>query len=705
MAESSGTPKGLLSASVFFCPNGESTKNHTHSTKVRLSATTTFGDLHTATCLYYSQKPTDWVLCNENGAIFPIKKFVVDEMRHGGSIRFRPNEEKFDEVEVKEEEEAEEEEKLEDDGRVVGARAPKTRELVLHFLFLSILVVDTYLGSNTEGRYKVHSALEKAFIHPRGAQYAAAGSGGATTDSFIAQDFRKIHTTSQMCSWLKVRLPDGLFRSDMGDGWGSVAIFNRVAGGVSVTAAYQDWQNVTEQYTSRQPYIPFLAGLTNWRQVVSRVAPERLPLRVNHSAGQGGSAGTASGPPINYTAVLLSDVEALAYGVCGWEPTAQLTPGSAQFDPNAYAELRDATALGEKLTFEQWSAEVSDHKSTEAKPRTRVMRSLRVSLLFYNHNYGLYVSGSFVFDLKMSGRVSPYYAFKPFGLEPPTGSPQHEPSFLPTFPLRVRLWLVAVNTVLVLSRTYNELITAAGIVRKTGSILPYITGVFTQLEVFNLCMNYVGLAFRFVSMFMPNRVNLEAMIQQGVESGYDIETFGDSIALVEGCILTARALSIISAMLLLFKYLELAPRRLFPSVNLTGTTIGRAGRDVQVVFYCFMALLAAFSVTGEQLFGSQMQEFSSVPSAFLQLVICVSGSGAIYSKLTSHFPTLGPIYFIVFTMTHLLLITPLFLATLNDAYAVRDEQVRLLAERKAAKEAQRAAEREKRRKEQQQLAI
>jgi len=52
--------------------------------------------------------------------------------------------------------------------------------------------------------------------------------------------------------------------------------------------------------------------------------------------------------------------------------------------------------------------------------------------------------------------------------------------------------------------------------------------------------------------------------------------------------------------------------------------------------------------------------------------------------LRTAFPTLGPLFFVVFTMTHLLVITPLFLATLNDAYAVRDEQMRQAEERRQA---------------------
>lgn len=691
--------QSITAASVFFCPNGESTRMSIDSMKIRLSSATTFKDLHYSSCLYYSQNPKEWALRNENGAIWPPKSIVIDEMRHGGSVRLTPNDEKFDVEEKVEEETVEEEEQAEDDGRVAGARVPKTRELFMHFVFLTILIVDTYLGSNTEARYKVHSALEDAFIKPRSARLeAAAQMGGATSDAFVAEDFKKIHTTSQMCSWLRVRLPDGLFHSDMGDAWGSVAIFNRVAGGVSVTASYQDWQNVTEQYEARQPHFPLASGFPPWRNVASRVAPERLTIGRKGKTGYSKTGGDSGS--MNYTEILLSEIESLAYGICGWEPSDQYVNGSATFDPVAFARLRDETTFGETTSFDDWSAEVTAYRSATAEPAKRVMRSLKVSLLFYNHNYNVYISGTFLFDMKLSGQVKPIYAFKPFGLEPPTGSPQHEPSFLRTFPLRMRFWLVAVNTWLVFSRTFNEAITAYGIFRKTGSLLPYLSGVYTELELFNLCMNYVGLGFRFVSMFLPNRVRLEALLEAGTESAEQIETLGDSIALIEGVILTARSLSIISAMLLLFKYLELAPRRILPAFYLTGTTLGRAGRSVQTTFFFFLGLLLAFAAVAEQLFGSTVEEFSSIPSAFMQLSICVSGSGIIYFKLAKHFPTLGPAYFIVFTMTHLLLITPLFLATLNDAYAVRDEQLRMQAERKAAKEAQRAAEREKRKKQQ-----
>ena len=159
--------QSITAASVFFCPNGESTRMSIDSMKIRLSSATTFKDLHYSSCLYYSQNPKEWALRNENGAIWPPKSIVIDEMRHGGSVRLTPNDEKFDVEEKVEEETVEEEEQAEDDGRVAGARVPKTRELFMH-LSSSILIVDTYLartrrrGTRCTARWRTRSSSRAA---------------------------------------------------------------------------------------------------------------------------------------------------------------------------------------------------------------------------------------------------------------------------------------------------------------------------------------------------------------------------------------------------------------------------------------------------------------------------------------------------------------------------------------------------------------
>jgi len=102
----------------------------------------------------------------------------------------------------------------------------------------------------------------------------------------------------------------------------------------------------------------------------------------------------------------------------------------------------------------------------------------------------------------------------------------------------------------------------------------------------------------------------------------------------------------------------------------------RLGSARQVVLLFFLVVLFSFSLIGSQLFGSTVKEFSSIPTAFFTLCVCVAGSGYIYRPIQAQYPVLGPLFFVIFTLMHLLVITPLFLATLNDAYAVRDEQMR-----------------------------
>ena len=293
-------------------------------------------------------------------------------------------------------------------------------------------------------------------------------------------------------------------------------------------------------------------------------------------------------------------------------------------------------------------------------------------------------------------QVMPFYSFRPFRLEPPWGSWNFE-LLTNTFRiyLRVRVYLTLVNYLLVFTRSFNEFNACRKVFADTGSVRPYFSGVFTLLELFNLTCNYIGLGFRVYEQLLPQRLRLQELMYENRPQDV-LETDVDMIVVVTGIILTARALSIISAVLLLFKYLELAPKKFLSSFYLTGTTLGRAGRDLQVVLLLFLVVIVAFSMIATEIFGSELECFSSVPTSFFTLCVCVAGSGFIYRPLREKFPNSGPAFFVVFTLTHLLVITPLFLATLNDAYAVRDEQMRQAAERRAAKEESRRKEREER---------
>jgi hypothetical protein len=618
---------------VFYCPHGERATKTNEATKFRLTPTTTFFDLLEAACFYYQRPRDEMVLRNQNSAIWPMRKYVSDEIRKGEVvIRLAPCDQ-GEEEEVVEQVVVEEvvEVAKEDDGRVVSARPPLYRELFLHFFFLAILLTDTY-AADTTPTFAVHSALEAAFITPRNQRPAAVGT--RSLPHLRSDDFRKISTMEHACDWLQLRLADGLFRTDLLDTWGSVSLFNRVAGGVTIRTDYQRWVSEVEAYDlgADGTELPERSSLD------SRVAPVQLSIG-------GDEPGRLS--KRNYTIIAEDEVAGLTNAVCSWQPDAL--------------------------------------NSTEG-PAEQVLRGLKLSMLLFNRNTNQFFSTTFLFDQRPSGEVKPYYSFRPFNLEPAWGS---WPLGVSAAELlrRARFWLAVVNYLLVAMRTLNELKACRRVSREKGSILPYLGGVYTLLELFNLTCNYVGLGFRILQMASPQRVALERLIREHETHTAEIETAVESVVLYEGVVVTARALSIISAMLLLFKYLELAPRRYLPSCYLSGTTISRAGRDLQVVAACMLVMLLTFSVIGEQIFGPAVADFSSVPTAFFTLTKMVAGSGIAYRTLRDDFPLAGPLFFVAFTLTHLLLLTPLFLATLNDAYAVRHEQMRQAAERRAAREA------------------
>ena len=106
---------------------------------------------------------------------------------------------------------------------------------------------------------------------------------------------------------------------------------------------------------------------------------------------------------------------------------------------------------------------------------------------------------------------------------------------------------------------------------------------------------------------------------------------------------------------------------------------------MQALFFIFLLLLVAFALMGMWLFGAEHHEFSDPMWAFLTLFKCVAGSGSIYKPLQRTHPFTGAVFFVVFTLMHLILVTPLFLAIINDAYQVRSAQLQAVEDRRLKK--------------------
>lgn len=662
---------------IFYCPQGGSYKDAVASMQLRLAKNTDFRTALNAARHYFQEKDDDKVLRNEAGAIWPDGKTIVDEMaRGGGLVRLAP-EDKLDDDEEEDEvvEEAKEEED-DDNWREKPARPPKYHELFMHFIFLTILVVDTYIIP-TEPTYHIHQALEDAFIYSR----HESSDGIALSTTFVEAtkraDFRGIRTTEQACDWLETRLPQALFDSDFSDAWGSTAVFNRLAGGLTLDGETQPWLDAENASLARQRYTPFGSGLSSRHRVWARLNPRTIEV---------------DALSLNYSLIWRSDFDGLVRNFC---------------DANVWGGVQDAA--GDSGSGEG-AAKGTGGAGAGGVAVEGVARSIQLSLLLHNRNFGKFFSASFRFEMLPSGLVRPFHAFRPFSLEPKLGSWPLRLGVTDVV-LRLSFWLGVWNYVLVFSRTFNEIKACRFVTRKYGTAWAYFGGVFTILELFNLSCNYIGLGFRLYQMWCPERVQLEGLVRddaahtcletdaaQPALCALGVERAVQTIVMTEEVIVTVRALSIVSAALLLFKYLELAPRRVMPAWHLTGTVITLAGRSLQATFFGLIAFLLTSSIIFEQLFGASIQAFSSVPSAFFALTKMVAGSAQIYRDLHEHFPIVGPLFFVLFTLIHLLVITPLFLATITDAYSVRDEQVRQANQRRRERRQKERFDREARKK-------
>ena len=219
-------------------------------------------------------------------------------------------------------------------------------------------------------------------------------------------------------------------------------------------------------------------------------------------------------------------------------------------------------------------------------------------------------------------------------------------------------------------------------------------GIFTQLELFNLCCNYVGIGIRiYSSLSAGGRLFLTEVLPAANNSDVsEMVSVVERSAYLGTTVRVVRAFSVMSGCLLLFKYLELFPRARFASFYLTGSALSRAGRNLKFVFTFFLLFLGAFAIAFEHVFGTQLEEFSSIWHAFFTLIVCVSGFGGVYWDLARVEPVLGPLFFIAFQLCVLIFIIPFFLAIINDAYAMRAAALDSLKEkvRKALEDKKRA---------------
>ena len=637
-------------AIIYFCPNDESPANAPEVFKLRYNRQTTFSEVLSEAAYYFGKEPGKMVLKDDNSSQWPLNRRVWQELQKiARAIRLCPvEEEAVDEAAKEVDAVVQEEEADGDDTKPPLPRPPLIRELVIHCIFLVSLIWHSKADNTETALFELHNAMSGAFFQQQfeldytntvltdQTEFAnkAIHNVAETRTALDKEDMFGVQSNKQLCGWLDANLRRGLFDTDASgnDASGAIMSFNRVIGGVRFDVTTQPWRAYDEAYEAYKDI--------TWRNVEPDSTSRTEYLR---------PANITQGWLSNQMIVLESDYSAL---VDAWCP-------------------------------KEWNS-----TSTLFNTTSEVLREMQVQVLVYNHNVNMYVMLTFRFLLKYGGSLFNSFSFMPCSFTDEisllTWGTKDNSIPWSNYILNLKGWLTLVNYILVCTRTYGEVRAAVRIKRKGRPLFwDYFGGIFTLLELFNLTCNYVGMALRLTFSFSTNSDEfLEATLPAANHSDVSSQVNGIVFnAYLYSAIRGVRALSILSAMLLLFKYLELAPRGRAASFYLTGTALSRSGRGIKMVFGFFTFFVLMSAVVGEQLFGTKLREFSSVYEAFFTLSVAVAGFGGTYWNLYRAEPVLGPLFFISFQLSVLVFITPFFLAIINDAYAMRFAALEMLKEK------------------------
>lgn len=595
---------------VYYCPNDQPTDRATSSCNYRVTSQTTFLELQRNVCTYYSEEFAESTLKDEFGTNWPARELVAAELRKfDRDIRLCLVDTSDETVskEVVEEVQVEEEE---DDSGPKSARPPNVNELYRHLVFITILLVQTYTH-NLSVRFNLHRTFTLAFLDP---VYVRSPDGNTISGPSITETFYRIDDSRHMCTWLADPFPAGIWATDFSavEVSGSIMGYNRLISGLELRITTENFVSAEELYfNGTRPKLE-----RNTRTIP--IMPESYP----------------DGWMVNQSVLL----------------------------PHKYVEYTSALC-GE------YADEFDIAEDKQLLNETEILTDLELAFVLYNHNVNYYADMVFRFVLDKGGAVIPTFSINFFKLNNgPSGWVHYD---IVTIVRDLGLWLLIANYALVFLRTRNELKAAYKLWKDRGTLRPYFTGVFNLLELTNLTLNYSVLSCRIIYAFWPYRnqfVEMVSTLSTSPHTEIDYESIR-FMATIYGLTDGLTACSIVTASILLFRYFELAPKRsLF---YLTSTSIGRAGADTSRLTIFVVYLTVAITIIGHAIFGSNMEEFCTFLRSFFTICQMLAGSGEIYFRLTRVFPITGSIFFFFCHLMVMIIITPLYLAIINEAYAIR----------------------------------
>ena len=653
-------------AVIYYCPDDEPAQVAPSVIKYRYTGQTEFFDLLREASFFFGKNIQKVVLKDSQGSQWPLNRPVWKELAQSNrDIRLCPVMDLEEEDEAKATEVEAAEEVIEEEHKLPIARPPLWSELVIHLVFLTVIILHSVLGNTEETIYNFNTAMNNAFFDKQydktwqtasgaNAQSQLMSNFGAFTSQSVIdvadtrtslepRDLFEVRDMADICGWVQGNLARGIFHTgvNQNDATGALMTFNRIIGGVRFEVTTQPWMTDQQAYSLHWPYFFWWFG---------------------------------GRPPTSTTVSYL-------------RPAANWTQGFL---------------AGQQLLFEDdlqaitgdWCPTEGNGTGSTIDHGTQVMREMVIQILAYNHNVDMYAVLNFKFVLDYGGKylTTARFMFQRYTNE--VSMIVYNVGWLHLL-RNFNFWLTLINYALVLTRSTNEFRAARTIKRKGRPLFwDYFGGIFTQLELFNLCCNYVGIGIRiYSSLSAGGRLFLTEVLPAANNSDVsEMVSVVERSAYLGTTVRVVRAFSVMSGCLLLFKYLELFPRARFASFYLTGSALSRAGRNLKFVFTFFLLFLGAFAIAFEHVFGAQLEEFSSIWHAFFTLIVCVSGFGGVYWDLARVEPVLGPLFFIAFQLCVLIFIIPFFLAIINDAYAMRAAALDSLKEkvRKALEDKKRA---------------
>ena len=591
-----------------------------------------------------------------------------------------------------------------DDGKVreeyVEPPMNRTRliiEMILHSIFLALFYFSCKGKRNIDDAFRLFQALQTVFIEEE-------------FGDWNEKTFLDVATFGEMWDWADGVLKPGLFESDIDDE-GNVRMYNRLVGGMrlrtmrvsnkscelpsSIMAKEIDDTFDVGEIKDQAFVFPTFegdgGGLCFGPYESGSVAKEEYgPCTAAGRAKLRGVEGVDI-DKYNTSCCLPNDEGEQVVGKCepgkgsgfqyleAFETRAPQIQGVAGiYDGGGY--VRDVVAPAAMVRIGKYALNPTDFDDAfnELKQYMWVdeqTRAVVISFSIYNGNFNLYAACEFLFEFTPGGTVLPSYKFRMLKFYLWEGVKDMQTA--------LSSWQVILDMVVylfVLKNVIIELMSWGQIRWRYGTSMPYLTNIWNMMEIINIVPFFISLAVRMAFMAEPEWGLYSVFVGRYQELG--------NLANLYATTFTLDSISILISVLKYFKYL-----RLSDATNMLWSTLSRAARDMFFFFSTLLLFLFAFMVIGMQMFGAQMEDFTTFPKSFSVLMQMLLGVVDMYTDLLIAAPVMfiGLGFFFFYIILMFLILINVFLAILNDAYSgvkgemeERKEQRRIEAEEREA---------------------